>query len=115
LDQPFLAFFPSTTNEPVPLEWWIIPAALSALGYAITIVAAKIHERRTLKTYVRMDYERTQYYEQYLRKSEEILDSLYSDIDSIHIHSQKNLSVNWRQHCIIYVAKSKRKLYNRKW
>jgi hypothetical protein len=81
---PFLAFFPSTTNEPVPLEWWIISAALSALGYAITIVAAKIHERRTLKTYVRMDYERTQYYEQYLRKSEEILESLYSDIDSIH-------------------------------
>lgn len=34
--------------------------------------------------YVRMDYERTQYYEQYLWKSEKILEALYSDIDSIH-------------------------------
>lgn len=81
---PFLVLYPSTTQNPVPIQWWIIPAILSAIGYVITIFAAKLHERRTLKTYVRMDYERTQYYEQYLNKSEQILNSLYEDIDSIH-------------------------------
>jgi Bacterial Ig domain len=81
---PFLALFPAATGSPAPIQWWIIPAVLSAVGYILTIVFARFTNRRILKQYVRMAYERNQYYFHYLDDATEILKILYLDLDNLH-------------------------------
>ena len=82
---PFLTLFPATTKQPVPVSWWIIPALLSAIGFGITIILARLNSRQLAKEYVRMDYDATKYYVDYLKRANKILKSLYDTVQGIHI------------------------------
>jgi hypothetical protein len=82
---PFLTFFQASTKQPLPVLWWIIPALLSVIGFLITIGMARLNSRQLAKEYVRMDYESTKYYFDYLRRANKILKSLYDMIQAIHV------------------------------
>lgn len=68
-------------NEPT---LWGFGIALAGVGYLINLGAVRYARLKTQEHYVRQDYERDLYYQQYINRSKSILLGLYKDIERIH-------------------------------
>lgn len=69
--------------------WWAAIAGLGAgaLGYFINQWIVNWSRKRTQALYVDQDYERTLYYDQYIRRVSEILTFLHVDLDRLHANT----------------------------
>ena len=63
---------------------WGIGIALTGLGYIVNLITVRLMRRGKQLLYVRQDYERGLYYDQYLSRVAVALTSLYLDLDRIH-------------------------------
>lgn len=66
------------------VQMWAIGLGLAAVGYFINVIVVRSARKRTQRLYVQQDYERSLYYDQYIRRVTMILTSLYRDLDRIH-------------------------------
>ncbi|MBM4056225.1 MAG: hypothetical protein FJ264_16470 [Planctomycetes bacterium] len=66
------------------IQLWGVGLALAGLGYIINLLIVKKMRRSKQMLYVRQDYERGLYYDQYLTRVATTLTSLYLDLDRIH-------------------------------
>jgi hypothetical protein len=66
----------------IPL--WATGLGLAGLGYVINLLIVRAMRYRKQMLYLRQDYERDLYYEQYVARVTETLTSLYLDLDRIH-------------------------------
>ena len=65
-------------------QLWGIGLAFAGLGYIINLIIVKCMRRSKQMLYVRQDYERNLYYDQYISRVSITLASLYLDLDRIH-------------------------------
>lgn len=63
---------------------WGLGLAFAGLGYIINWLIVRSSRKRTQKLYIKEDYDRDLYYDQYITRVETTLYSLYRDIDRIH-------------------------------
>jgi hypothetical protein len=63
---------------------WGLGLAFAGAGYIINWVIVRSSRKRTQKLYIKEDYDRDLYYDQYITRVESTLRSLYRDIDRIH-------------------------------
>lgn len=66
------------------IQLWGVGIALAGLGYVINLVIVRAMRRGKQMLYVRQDYERDLYYNQYLTRVATTLTALYLDLDRIH-------------------------------
>ena len=66
------------------LKLWSVGIALTGLGYIVNLIAVRLMRRGKQLLYVRQDYERGLYYDQYLSRVAVALTSLYLDLDRVH-------------------------------
>jgi len=57
---------------------------LAALGYLVNILIVRLMRKRTQKLYIREDYDRDLYYDQYITRIIMTLTSLYLDLNRLH-------------------------------
>jgi len=67
-----------------PPAIWAISIGLAGLGFLINIGIVRLMRRRSQNLYIQQDYDRTLYYDQYVKRVATILTSLYLDLDRIH-------------------------------
>jgi hypothetical protein len=63
---------------------WALGVLCAGIAYLINVQGVKRWHEREMDNYVQQDYERNNYYEQYVTKSKGILKSLYKDLDRMH-------------------------------
>jgi hypothetical protein len=63
---------------------WGFGAAMAGIGYFVHLGLVLAGRRRTQMLYVKQDYERNLYYDQYITRVVAALTGLYQDIDRIH-------------------------------
>lgn len=63
---------------------WVLGLGMAAVGHLIHTGIVRAMRKRTQMLYVRQDYERNLYYEQYVTRVAVTLTSLYLDLDRIH-------------------------------
>lgn len=66
------------------IKLWALTLGLAAIGYLINMIIKRYSRRLSQIQYIRQDYERSIYYDQYIARVCLILESLYADIDQIH-------------------------------
>jgi len=65
-------------------ELWGTGVGLAALGYLVNLWFVDRARRQTQMLYVRQDYERNLYYDQYVRRAVDIIYGLMLDLERIH-------------------------------
>ncbi len=63
---------------------WALGIAVTGLGYVINMIIIKCMRRRKQMLYVKQDYDRNVYFDQYVSRVETTLTSMYLDMDRIH-------------------------------
>ncbi len=63
---------------------WALSLLLAGLGYLVNLIVVRKMRRRTQMLYVKEDYDRDLYFEQYVRRVSATLETLYLDLDRIH-------------------------------
>jgi hypothetical protein len=71
----------------LPEVSWGIGIGLAALGYLINLWFVRRARHQTQVLYVRQDYERNLYYDQYVRRTADIIHGLILDLERIHKHT----------------------------
>jgi hypothetical protein len=66
------------------IKLWGAVLGLAAIGYLINMMIKRYARRMSQMLYIKQDYERNMYYEQYVARVQLILESLYADIDQVH-------------------------------
>jgi hypothetical protein len=64
---------------------WGIGLVLAALGYMVNWWFVRLARERTQMLYVEQDYDRSLYYDQYIRRVRSILHGLFLDLERIHL------------------------------
>ena len=67
-----------------PQILWGLGLAFAGAGYVLNWIIVRSTRKRTQKLYIKEDYDRDLYYDQYITRVETTLRSLYRDIDRIH-------------------------------
>lgn len=62
----------------------IVGLFFAAVGFMVHLIYIRLTRNLKLKLYVRQDYERTLYYEQYLNRVLDVLNSLNKELNQIH-------------------------------
>ena len=66
------------------IKLWGAVLGLAAIGYLINMMIKRYARRMSQMLYIKQDYERNMYFQQYIARVQLILESLYADIDQIH-------------------------------
>lgn len=66
------------------IKLWALTLGVAAIGYLINLIIKRYSRRLSQMQYIKQDYERNMYYDQYVARVHLILESLYADIDQIH-------------------------------
>ena len=66
------------------IQLWAIGLALAAIGYFVNLHFVRRARKRTQMLYIAQDYDRSLYYDKYIKRVSIILTSLYLDLDRIH-------------------------------
>ncbi|HPT30926.1 MAG TPA: hypothetical protein PLW67_03760 [Prolixibacteraceae bacterium] len=63
---------------------WAVAIVLLAVGYLINLVIVRQSRRRVQMLYVKQDFDRDMYYDQYIHRVTSILHGLFLDLERIH-------------------------------
>lgn len=67
-----------------PVVLWLLGLGLAGAGYGVNLWFVSLSRRQTQMNYVRQDYDRGLYYEQYVNRVSLILTALMSDLERLH-------------------------------
>jgi len=67
-----------------PLQLWMLGVGLAGLSYMVNLWIVRATYVRKQKLYLKQDYERNLYFEQYVTRVSTTLTSMYLDIDRVH-------------------------------
>ncbi len=67
-----------------PVVLWVSGLGLAGLGYGVNLWLVGLSRRQTQMNYVRQDYDRGLYYEQYVNRVAMILNALLNDLERLH-------------------------------
>lgn len=67
-----------------PLQLWMLGVGLAGLSYMVNLWIVRAVHVRKQKLYLKQDYERNLYFEQYVTRVSTTLTSMYLDIDRVH-------------------------------
>lgn len=73
-----------------PLQLWMLGIGLAGASYWVNLFVVRRWYRNKQKLYMKQDYERQLYYEQYIKRVSTTLTSMYSAINQVHKRVFKN-------------------------